>query len=585
MRRIWNQVTFGIQRKILFSVAFLLLLLFVAEIITLNLFISDILKKHWNESSKAINLQIIRSIDQNVNEMKLLASGISLDKSAIKVILDNFISEYDRVISFNNSYNLLESNQVIRQYYQLHLLSLKGHYMLSSTRQSQFTDDADYRGLLQQPWYTQLSRTASDIAVLPEFIDDKYFAVAVRIYTPDQAIAGYIIIACEKQYFHDLLQENLDSNLDVQIRSAQGDNVYTVENRKNRSSGNALLSDAKSVETAWDVRISMPDQVMKADLARLRRIIGIMIAVLTVLMLVILFYIIRRITRSLGELTRKMKMAENNSYDVYMSTNTNDEIGIVSNVFNRMIAETNRLINELIQTRVLAVEARMSSLQQQINPHYLYNTLGLISSMAAIHGVPRIQSVSEKLADLFRYNIDGDIYRSVTLQEELNHANNYLDIQKLLFGEQLAVKTDLDPELLDYPVIKFLIQPILENCFTHAFKNKEGLCRIRIRLYSSDIHDGVVIEIGDNGSGIEPYVLADLNDQLRVPPLQTMEKEAKHIGLKNVHRRIILRYGAPYGLEIDSTPGQGTWVRLVLPKKGGKGEHDGSQNHPNRTSR
>lgn len=243
-----------------------------------------------------------------------------------------------------------------------------------------------------------------------------------------------------------------------------------------------------------------------------------------------------------------------------------DEIVQVSDSINTMLAEQTRLSRELqaatvnlYETQLGLKQAELEYLRSQINPHFLYNTLEAIQGLAAERGVPEIGDAAGALGKLFRHNIQGSA--TVSLNKELEITQAYLTIQKLRFPDKLNLLFSIRENARAVPVMKLFLQPLVENAVYHGLEPKTGPGTLYIGARLAD--ETLIVSVYDDGVGMPPEQLAALRQALEATALDH-EKNA-HIGLLNVQHRIRLRYGAPFGLSLQSTPGEGTKVTVTLP--------------------
>ena len=194
------------------------------------------------------------------------------------------------------------------------------------------------------------------------------------------------------------------------------------------------------------------------------------------------------------------------------------------------------------------MESRLDALASQINPHFLFNTLTSVSSL--IRSEPeKARTLIVKLSGLLRRLLRSQEH-FVTLREELDAIDEYLDIESIRFGPQLRIEKDIDPATLNLIVPSMLLQPLVENSIKHGLSQKLGEGRITIRSLRNGNH--AIIDVIDNGAGIASA------DASRV--------KGTGIGLRNVNERLRVIYGANYQLQLDSVPGEGTCARIVLPE-------------------
>lgn len=214
-------------------------------------------------------------------------------------------------------------------------------------------------------------------------------------------------------------------------------------------------------------------------------------------------------------------------------------------------------------------QAEFLALQNQINPHFLYNTLESIRGDALAAGMDNIADITEALSTFFRYTIT-ETQNLVSLQEELDNVDNYFAIQKYRFGDKLLIQLDIRDDssrILHLQCPKLFLQPIVENAIFHGLEKKKGcgIIIIRIELIDAEVH----IEVSDNGIGMNEETLFALNQSLdRVSIgaiVEDQEKNKTGIALKNVCRRIKLLFGEQYGIHINSILGIGTNIEITLP--------------------
>ncbi|CAK4814768.1 unnamed protein product [Aphanomyces euteiches] len=236
-----------------------------------------------------------------------------------------------------------------------------------------------------------------------------------------------------------------------------------------------------------------------------------------------------------------------------------------------MLIENTRLTKEVYETRFLQKEAQMNALFSQIRPHFIYNNLHTIGAMIHIGHTEQAIDNLEKLSLILRgfASIDKDI----TLRKEIELLEAYLDIQKSRFGDRLDYSIEIDPDLLSYLLPALVLQPLVENSVIHGCEERKE--NTMIRIYSQLTENRLEIIVEDNANGISEEKLTELYDKMKAESEVLLDKTGKWeptsgIGLINVYRRIRIRYGEPYTLEIESKLGQGTLVRIILPSSTGK---------------
>jgi two-component system sensor histidine kinase YesM len=257
-------------------------------------------------------------------------------------------------------------------------------------------------------------------------------------------------------------------------------------------------------------------------------------------------------TRSIELLIDSINQVEKGNLEAYVSIKSNDEFERIGDQFNRMLLELNRLIernNELIDRNRIS---QIKQLESQFNPHFIFNTLQTLKYMIHLEQ-DKASDFIVNFSNILRYSIDYE-KTTVTLEQDLDYLRSYLMIQKYRFNKRLTYEFNIDENAKQCIVPKLIMQPIVENCINHGYKDKESL---HISLEILKIGNELKMVIQDNGDGIPAFKLKKLREGL--------DDDSNNIGLSNVHRRLKLSYGGRYGLSIDSTKGEGTIVTIKMP--------------------
>jgi two-component system sensor histidine kinase YesM len=256
-----------------------------------------------------------------------------------------------------------------------------------------------------------------------------------------------------------------------------------------------------------------------------------------------------------------MKHVEQGHFDVMLQVHSFDEINELAAGFNQMVRRVNGLIERVKIISDSEKNAQLHVLQSQVNPHFLYNTLDMIYWMLDEKEHEQLGNVVLSLSNMFRYSSNWEHASQVTLADELEQIGHYLYIIQMRLGGRLSFETDIDPQWLALRLPKMTLQPILENAIIHGLDkqspDREGIIRITTQTQG----ERLFIHVEDNGAGMEPGRLRHVMDSLGDSNVES----PKGIGLGNVHRRLAMRFGQEYGLRLESVPGQGTRVSVVVP--------------------
>lgn len=272
--------------------------------------------------------------------------------------------------------------------------------------------------------------------------------------------------------------------------------------------------------------------------------------------LIIVFLISRRLTKSLTRLVKQISTISKYEFDHEVTVGGSYETRQLAQAFNSMLAELQVYVRQLLETQKGQRNAELEALQQQINPHFLYNTLASVKFMVQQGSKEKAAETINALISLLQ-NAIGNVSATITLSQELINLKNYVFINHVRYGEGIKMNYFVSPDCMGYHVPKLIIQPFIENAFFHGFNQKsEG----NIYFMASKDGDSLVCEVADNGDGF------DMGGVDGLPLPQTSRRQLfAGIGVKNVHDRIKLLYGEQYGVTIASEPGEGTRVKIRLP--------------------
>ncbi len=259
---------------------------------------------------------------------------------------------------------------------------------------------------------------------------------------------------------------------------------------------------------------------------------------------------------------RLMKNVQEGDFNVQFQVKYRDEVGQLGNQFNRMIVRIDHLIQDIYVMETKKKEAELHALQSQINPHFMYNTLESIRMAAELNDDQIAADMIAILGKLLRYSIS-DLHEEVTLENEILHMRNYVEMLNYRYPNRFRLETEISDDLRTYPIIKLVLQPIVENAIYHGMDDNKPSMRIEMR--SERTSQGLWLRITDDGLGMDEETLDRLNRSLAGAEEAAVKRKTGGIGLKNVNERIRLHYGSAYGLKVTSEKGRGTEVILQLP--------------------
>jgi len=329
-------------------------------------------------------------------------------------------------------------------------------------------------------------------------------------------------------------------------------------------------SEFKSDTTNWTLITAMPQKQLFHKISQIQRFFLLINLLFFLMAFIIVIMASYRISSPLKRLSRMMLTAPKYQFhiDVPATTRT-DEIGIITTSFKNMIGHIHDLIKEIVSIEEGRKKSEIASLQAQINPHFLYNTLSAIVMQAEIDENYNISTMAAKLGKLFRYSIDRE-KEWVNVEKECEYIKLYIDVMKYRYP-RLTLELQIEEQVKEWRIIKLLLQPIVENSILHGIvpNGQEGIIRIEIKGTVEMGGDMLFIRIHDNGIGMNPEHLKKLKAMMI--GIEGQDKES--MGIRNVYERILLTYTkGGISFDIESEVGHGTAFNIKLPRM----DHEGS---------
>ncbi|MDG0792168.1 sensor histidine kinase [Cohnella ginsengisoli] len=435
---------------------------------------------------------------------------------------------------------------------------------------SVFTDNSDIlRGeyilpialLDRMPWAEGLGDAGSTKWNL---VNGKLFAVRPfeadeppRDGTPRTALLFLSIDA--DSMLHGLTEVQTEA-YGIRIEDRQGRTLYSAYEKLERTDtadrGDYVYMTKEIPETGWRLVCFAPKKSLSVDATSIVNATALIVVICIGVLIFIIGLFSNGFVKRIISLNKKMTMVETGNLKISVSSSARDEIGQLTNKFGHMLANVNRLIEEVYQSKITQKEAELRALQTQINPHFLYNTLSIINWKALEIDAMEISQITNSVSRFYRAVLNKG-KSIISVASELENATAYMQIQLIMHNYNFDFACDVEEELLQYDMINIVFQPILENALEHGIDQlRKGSRRGRIALRGQAEGDDMTFEVADNGPGIREELAEEV---------LTSSSTAGY-GLKNVHDRIQIRFGAAYGVWIRGTPGEGTTVYIKFPK-------------------
>lgn len=401
---------------------------------------------------------------------------------------------------------------------------------------------------------------------------------------------GIITMDLDLDQIASLASHVLDNNETVLLSDAEGRVIYTSDRSLTDKTVPAELthiissSSAGATDSSGDIVFTNP---LKAPLekwhftkmtssqllfenvrttAYTNIIVGVIVGGLGMIMVAIISY---RVTRPIKLLSQKVQSIQAGNMNAPFNDKREDEIGILERNIKDMMNRINRHIDREYKLEIENRKNQHRALKSQVNPHFLFNALQSIAAVALLSESPKVYQLITSLSKMMRYSIRVD--QSATIRSEVDYVKAYLNLQEERFQNDFSYSLEIPEEILDIPVPSMILQPLVENFFKHCYD--KGHEQAYLHIYGEIQGDHVYLVVENNKSSMTEEELRTLQNNI-YKAVNEDNYSLEHIGLKNIHDRLILHFDQSAGIAVDNLQGEGFSVRLVIPLKceGGVGE-------------
>jgi two-component system, sensor histidine kinase YesM len=581
----------NIRTRIIVRYTIIILISVFTVVSVLYFYIAKITEDEINDYSNIIINQISKNIDNDFNNLDALLNSIYNYNSRESLLESN-----DRLTSYQLLQMADKALEIIRNILFLRndivsvtIYSLKNHYVYERNKDGDYTFESSDR-FLNAAWYQRLMY--SDTSLYTEKSgpgsDPDLLKVYKKVKGSDlKKDVGIIQVDLNYRQMKEAFDEvKYVHQGRIIILSSSGEIIYDTEEARagysdyqslNRiqlpKSGIAevnfhhnrfFVKKYYQEKTGWNILyLTSVDSVYRV-VKNIKKISGIT----ALLLIVVLTYLNRKFAASfskpLEQITLHFKKIENGKLIPFQSDYPHqDEIAKLITGMNSMVEKINYLIESEYRTQLMLKDTQLNALIAQINPHFLYNVLENISGIGYANGIPELVLINENLIDLLKYCINFE-KPEVPLRLELESLKKYIQIENARFGNSIELQVKISPALLELNILKFTLQPLVENAILHGLAPK--LYRGCIEISAQTVNHILTIFIRDNGVGIDAIKLSQLNYSLENTVNHHGVTDKKHhIGIENVNWRLKLFYGREYGLTYESVPQIGTTVILSIP--------------------
>lgn len=399
------------------------------------------------------------------------------------------------------------------------------------------------------------NNTMIDSITLMSAVSPSFFAG--KLYDLSPGVSSYLVDKEGNVYFSNesaMVGENLFAN-STTFRSITGkeDSYTTLLNGQKTILMHRALGDSP-----YAIIVSIEEASLTKDLKQSILNLVLIFAVIIAVFIAISTILLSVYTRFVKDMEDRLNQVRDKDYDARMPAYQESDLNNISNSFNQMAGEIKRLIQTVYQEQLLNNEMEIKLLQSQMNPHFLMNTLAVISTTSLLHGDKEVYHMVHALSEFLNTSL-ADISSKnslITIEKEMAYVDCYLYLQQVRFQDKLVFEIEVDPEITGCYIPRLTIEPIVENAVVHGIENNIDTSTLSVTVHR--ISDKIEITVKDNGIGFDYEAV--------IVHKQTPQKDGSHhISIHNINERLRNMFGEEYGIFYETEPGLGTTARILIP--------------------
>lgn len=483
------------------------------------------------------------------------------------------LTAYERLLNARKfeyvSDNLIGTDQYVDGVY----LFNESGYTYSFVKNKELGMEKDY---YHSKWYQEIlaSRDFEVVQLYKNEVFPKGTIIMGRVF-PSANDKSVLVVVCNESVLRQISEDGQMFIIDENGNTLYGEREELSEKEKKEicARKNGILSQKNGDDTYvfgtlkinnWKIveKISFNDFELLYQKNTIYLFMLLVIIITLVSLLV--FYLDRKFLKPLTTLSEIMQYSAEEEFKLpQRDCLREDEIGTLYRGYEKMMKEIHMLIQEKYVSEIKYLNSKLQSLMSQINAHFIFNTLENISSLAYLEENVQIATMSKSLGDMLRYSIDYEKDEE-KLKTEILHIEQYIKIQEIRFGNHIFLEKKIEKGLEETKVLKFMLQPIVENSIEHGLAGIDLPWIIRLSAYKD--RGGVTVTVCDNGIGMSEAVVENVRKKIHAYDELSSDSRYVSIGLSNIHKRIQLLYHDPYGLDIENAEGRGVKILIHLPE-------------------
>lgn len=384
---------------------------------------------------------------------------------------------------------------------------------------------------------------------------------------------GALCIFIDRELFEERLNDLMMEVNQHYLMEGSGRNFFLVS-EKDVALGDGDIVSTKAAD-GWVLKTWIEKETAYAPVNMLLGILMLELFILLVISVGLAVFLSWRITRPMRKIETAMQQIGEGNMDIVVPDEDQDEMGVLAATLNSMSMNIKQLMGQIHEDEEQKRYLELKAMQYQVNPHFLYNTLDSIAMSARKNQDFTSEKMTLALSDFFRTSLSRGM-EYVTVSEEMRYVQSYLEIQSMRFPDSVTWECGIEDGLEEKSVLKFILQPLVENSLYHGLRDSGRTGHISVRAYASG--SDIVFCVRDSGVGMLPEQLEKLTEEINKKQITGKSIYEGGFGLQNVQQRLQLVYGERAGLVIESEWDEGTSITVTIPNGRRQSENEKSEN-------
>lgn len=379
-----------------------------------------------------------------------------------------------------------------------------------------------------------------------------------KMYTGNTDNTDVIYMKVDYESTFENLTSLFEGKYKICMTDQDGNIVFSFDNLEKSGKNSPDAQMVKKEETLtiqiWKAQLYRPVKEITASARSITFLVIIVVILCIILISCFSIVLSKSVTKPLGNLLENIQKIGYGKLETDINEESQDEIGQVIKSFRQMVERLDYMVKEVYQSKIDQQKYEMKALQNQINPHFLYNSLSLINWTAIMHDETEISEMAQLLSTFYRTTLNKG-KNVISIKGEWDNTCSYMKIQNMMHSGRLELETCIDENMFKYEILNLILQPLVENAIVHGLDHKVGDEPKKLTVTGEEKEDCLLFKVCDNGCG--------MSEETKEMILTT---KTSGYGVQNVHQRIVLYYGEGYGLQYESKENEGTVVEVKIPK-------------------